>query len=158
MGIVYKARQLSLNRPVALKVIKASRFPSTDEVRRFQNESQAGARLDHPDIVQVIELGPYEDQHYFSMKLIDGDSLDNRSNEYLADPPRAVEIPKPGAYLSQSHQNLCCYFVLLLLRIHGPHGREFKNANPRVGPTRECLSKSRPQVIEAADRFAINFR
>ena len=78
MGIVYKARQLSLNRPVALKMIKAARFPSADEVRRFQNESEAVARLDHPNIVPIFEVGQFEDQHYFSMKLIAGESLDKR--------------------------------------------------------------------------------
>src|SRR5262249_11766688 len=59
MGIVYKARQLSLNRPVALKMIKAARFASADEVRRFQNESEAVARLDHPNIVPIFEIGQY---------------------------------------------------------------------------------------------------
>ena len=92
MGIVYKARQLSLNRSVALKMIKASRFPSADEVRRFQNEAEAVARLDHPNIVPIFEVGQYEDQHYFSMKLIAGESLDKRSKDYVADPRRAAEL------------------------------------------------------------------
>ena len=86
MGIVYKARQLSLNRPVAFKMIKASRFASADEVRRFQNEAEAVARLDHPNIVPIFEVGECEDQHYFSMKLIAGDSLDKRLKDYLAEP------------------------------------------------------------------------
>jgi eukaryotic-like serine/threonine-protein kinase len=92
MGIVYKARQLSLNRPVALKMIKAARFASPDEVRRFQNESEAVARLDHPNILPVFEVGQYEDQHYFSMKLIAGESLDKRPTHYLSDPRRAAEL------------------------------------------------------------------
>jgi hypothetical protein len=50
MGIVYKARQLSLNRPVALKMIKSARFAGAEEVRRFQNESEAVAQLDHPNL------------------------------------------------------------------------------------------------------------
>ena len=92
MGIVYKAHQLSLNRPVALKMIKASRFPSDDDVRRFQNEAEAVARLDHPNIVPVFEVGRYADQYYFSMKLIAGESLDKRSNDFLSDPRRAAEL------------------------------------------------------------------
>jgi serine/threonine protein kinase len=72
MGVVYMARQLSLNRPVALKMIKAARFASTDDVRRFHNEAEAVARLDHPNIVPIFEVGQFEDQHYFSMKLAGG--------------------------------------------------------------------------------------
>ena len=91
MGIVYKARQLSLNRSVALKMIKAARFASADEVRRFQNEAEAVARLDHPNIVPIFEVGRFEDQHYFSMKLVAGESLDKRLKDYVADPG-----PRPG--------------------------------------------------------------
>ena len=97
MGTVYKARQLSLNRLVALKMIKATRFPSSDEVRRFQNESEAVARLDHPNIVPVFEVGQFEDQHYFSMKLIAGESLDKRPRDYLSDPRRAAEVVATAA-------------------------------------------------------------
>ncbi len=92
MGIVYKARQLSLNRPVAVKMIRAARFPSADEVRRFQNEAEAVARLDHPNIVPIFEVGRFEDQHYFSMKLIGGESLDKRLKDYVADPRRAARL------------------------------------------------------------------
>ena len=84
MGIVYKAKQLSLNRAVALKMIKATRFASAEDVRRFQNEAEAVARLDHPNIVPIFEVGQYEDQHYFSMKLISGESLDKRLKDYAA--------------------------------------------------------------------------
>jgi WD40 repeat protein/tetratricopeptide (TPR) repeat protein len=92
MGIVYKARQLSLNRPVALKMIRAARFASADEVRRFQNEAEAVARLDHPHIVPIFEVGKFEDQHYFSMKLIAGESLDKRLKDFVSDPRRAARL------------------------------------------------------------------
>jgi tetratricopeptide (TPR) repeat protein len=92
MGIVYKARQLSLNRPVALKMIRAARFASPDEVRRFQNETEAVARLDHPHIVPIFEVGRFEDQHYFSMRLIGGESLDKRLKDFAADPRRAARL------------------------------------------------------------------
>jgi eukaryotic-like serine/threonine-protein kinase len=92
MGIVYKARQISLNRAVALKMIRAARFPYADEVHRFQNEAEAVARLDHPHIVPIFEVGRFEDQHYFSMKLIGGESLDKRLEDYAADPRRAARL------------------------------------------------------------------
>ena len=94
MGIVYKARQLSLNRAVALKMITAARFAGAEEVRRFQNESEAIARLDHPNIVPIFEVGQFEDQHYFSMKLIGGESLDKRLKDYTDHPRRAAKLVK----------------------------------------------------------------
>ncbi len=90
MGIVYKARQISLNRQVALKMIKAARFGSVDDLRRFHNEAEAVAQLDHPSIVPIFEVGQFEDQHYFSMKLIAGESLDKRLRDYMAQPRRAA--------------------------------------------------------------------
>ena len=86
MGIVYKARQISLNRAVALKMIKSTRFVSDDELHRFQNEAEAIARLDHPNIVPIFEVGQFEDQHYLSMKLIPGESLDRRLKDHVGDP------------------------------------------------------------------------
>ncbi len=105
MGVVYKARQISLNRPVALKMIKAARFASDDDLRRFQNEAEAVARLDHPNIVPIFEVGRFEDQHYFSMKLIAGASLDKRLKDYTADPRRAARLVAVAAgAIHHAHQ------------------------------------------------------
>jgi WD40 repeat protein/tetratricopeptide (TPR) repeat protein len=92
MGIVYRARQLSLNRPVALKMIRAGIWADEDEVRRFRNEAEAIANLDHPRIVTIHEVGQYQGRHYFSMKLVEGPSLDQRLGDYAAAPRAAARL------------------------------------------------------------------
>lgn len=78
MGMVYRAHQRSLDRDVALKLLAAGPWASRAFIERFRREAQSAARLEHPNIVTVYEAGTQHDLHYFSMRLVRGESLATR--------------------------------------------------------------------------------
>ncbi|MCA8957860.1 MAG: SUMF1/EgtB/PvdO family nonheme iron enzyme [Planctomycetes bacterium] len=83
MGVVYEARQVSLDRRVALKVLAAHMTLHPTAVARFKSEALTAARLDHPNIVDIYSVGSEGDYHYFAMERVDGLPLD----EHFAEPP-----------------------------------------------------------------------
>jgi serine/threonine-protein kinase len=91
-GLVYRARQRSLDRTVALKIVALGQLATTRHLKRFHLEAQAAARLDHPGIVPIYEIGEREGSCYFSMKLIDGGSLDEVVEREPMSPRRAAEF------------------------------------------------------------------
>lgn len=76
MGVVYRARQRSLNREIALKILPSYARHSRRAVQRFRSEAQAAARLHHTNIVAVYAQGEHQGQYYYAMELIDGVGLD----------------------------------------------------------------------------------
>ncbi len=90
MGVVYKARQRSLNRVVALKTIRAGELASEEEVKRFMAEAHAAARLKHPAIVAVYDAGEMNGRHFFSMEFVEGRTLASLAQERPFEPRRAA--------------------------------------------------------------------
>ncbi len=104
MGVVYRARQRSLDRDVALKFI-ATGMADPLQVARFLGEARAAAKLVHPNIVPVFEVGSLGEVHYFSMPLIEGETLDARLKRQR--PPRAEMLPlliKVGEAVDYAHR------------------------------------------------------
>jgi serine/threonine protein kinase len=93
MGVVYKARQLGLNRTVALKMILPDHLRADTAVRRFYREARAAAALDHPNIVPIYEVGEHQGYHFYTMAFIDGHCLKGliRTNG-LPTPQQAASI------------------------------------------------------------------
>ncbi|RJP17067.1 MAG: serine/threonine protein kinase [Candidatus Abyssobacteria bacterium SURF_5] len=76
MGVVYKAHQVALGRMVAMKVLPQHLTTDTAFIKRFQNEARAIAKLNHPNIVQIYDIGNQDDIHYYTMEFLEGPSLD----------------------------------------------------------------------------------
>ncbi|HZN60499.1 MAG TPA: serine/threonine-protein kinase, partial [Planctomycetota bacterium] len=93
MGVVWRARQDGLGREVALKMILSGRLATSAQVVRFYTEARAAARLDHPNIVPIFEIGEDEGCHFYSMRLMEGPSLARALKEGGRFPPaRAARI------------------------------------------------------------------
>src|SRR5947208_3643137 len=121
MGVVYRARQPSLGRIVALKMILAGQFASKEIIQRFRGEVTAAALLQHPNIVAIHDVGIHDGQHYFSMDYVEGQNLSQLVGTRPMPPAKAAR-----------------YVKLIAEAIHYAHGqgilhRDLKPSNVLVG-------------------------
>jgi hypothetical protein len=92
MGVVYKARQVRLNRLVALKMIRAGTMAGDDELTRFHREAEAVAALQHPNIVQIHEIGEAQGLPFIALEYIEGGSLADRLRHTSLSCPQAAAL------------------------------------------------------------------
>jgi serine/threonine protein kinase/tetratricopeptide (TPR) repeat protein len=105
MGVVYRAKQMNLNRVVALKLLIAGERAGQDQIERFYRETQAVAKLRHPNIIPIYDMGKMANQHYFTMEYVDGQSLEEIILKGGVSQKQALDVIRQvGRALSHAHE------------------------------------------------------
>src|SRR5438094_4808086 len=168
-GVVFRARQKSLNRTVALKVINLGQWASKAHLKRFRLEAEAAAKLEHPGIVPIHEVGERDGQCYFSMKFVEGGQLDEVVKHTPLSIRRAVElIAKVARTVHYAHEHGILHRDIkpgnILLDVKGePHLTDFGLARlletkSTVTHTMTCWERpvtwrlNRPAVITSSSQ------
>jgi serine/threonine protein kinase/WD40 repeat protein len=147
MGVVYKARQRALNRLVALKMVLSGAHATPEQLDRFQAEALAVARLQHPNLVQIYEVGTLDGLPFFSLEYVDGGSLAQR----LAHTPQAArsaaEVVRALAGAVQyAHERGVVHRDLkpanILLKKSEVRSQKTEGGSHSVGPSDSCLLSS----------------
>jgi hypothetical protein len=140
MGIVYKARQIALQRVVALKMIRAGAHASEQDLKRFRTEAEAIARLEHPNIVQIHEIGEQGGLPFFSLEFCAGGSLEKKLSGTPLPAAEAAALLETLARAMQAahdrgiiHRDLKPANILLASRgRESPAGGEAGDSRPRL--------------------------
>jgi serine/threonine-protein kinase len=154
MGIVYKARHLRLNRPVALKMLLAGAYAGPEERQRFSREAEAVAGLRHPNIVQVHDLGEHDGRAYFTMEYVEGGSLAQtlmgspqpirQAAALTATLAEAVQVAHQGGII---HRDLKPANILLQRKAESPQP-------PSPGRDPQAARALAPTLLESAFRLS----
>lgn len=123
MGVVYQARQSKLDRLVAVKMVLAGKHAHPEHLARFRTEAEAVARLQHPHIVQIYDIGEHEGLPYFCLEFVAGGSLDQKLNGTPLPPRRAAHLVEIlGRAMRVAH-------------LHGIVHRDLKPSNILLAPS-----------------------
>jgi serine/threonine-protein kinase len=132
MGIVYRARQIALNRVVALKMLRDGLATNAGDRARFRSEAEAISRLRHPNIVQIYEVGECHSQPFLALEFIDGGALD----QFIAGQPLP---PRLASSLVETLARAVHY-----AHIQGVVHRDLKSANVLLANGRHETAGARP--------------
>ncbi len=139
MGVVYLARQRRLNRLVAVKMILSGRLASEEEVKRFYLEAEAAAKLEHPNIVPIYEVGEHHHQHFYSMAFVDGPSLSKLLQSGPLLPYEAADLlAKTADAVQYAHEQ-------------GIIHRDLKPANILLAPVAEHATRETSSATQLPD-------
>ena len=146
MGIVFRVRQISLNREVALKMTLLNRSAEElNTLRRFRIEAEAAAHLDHPNIVPIYEVGEIDGQAYFTMKIVEGGSLASNLKELRLPAPAKGSRPA-RAVVEQKLAYLVDMLAAVARGVHHAHQRGILHRD--LKPANILLDDGRPMVTD----------
>ncbi|MBM4068511.1 MAG: hypothetical protein FJ271_06145 [Planctomycetes bacterium] len=155
MSVVYRARQLSLNRLVALKMILAGVHSGPKERQRFRTEAEAIAKLQHPCVVQIYEVAEHDGQPFFALELVDGGSLQGyidrgpvsveESAQLIAKLARAMQVAHQHGIV---HRDLKPANILLASAGHADEARSGDDAAQPTDGVRPSLAAMIPKVTD----------
>jgi eukaryotic-like serine/threonine-protein kinase len=139
MGVVFKARHVKLNRIVALKMILSGELASTQETARFRAEAETIAQIQHPNIIQIFEIGEHEGRLFISLEYCGGGSLESRLR---GTPLPAIEAARLFATLAEAlahahhcgviHRDLKPANILLVSGEWSPQGQPYTTHQPKI--------------------------